>query len=849
MNELEKYIEFLKAKVQTSAHRGIEIDPSELHPSSKPHQRDMTTWCLRNGTALLAASYGLGKTHVQIDIARILTARYLNDKFLIVCPLGVKYQFQQADGPRMGVDIEYVKSDAEIEAAKGRILITNYERVRGSGKRGAAIDPRKHSLIGVTLDEGSMLRSLGNKTSEVFVEVFRDVPFKFVCTATPAPNQYRELIYYARYLGIMDHGQALTRWFKRDPKKAGNLQLHPQHEESFWLWVASWALFLHKPSDLGHDDAGYDMPEMPPPIWHRLPTDHRNAFEHADNRGQRRLFMMTTDGVSECAKEARHTLPARIEKMLEILDAHDYGTHWLIWHHLEDERKAIEKAIPECVSVYGSLSLEQKEKRVMDIQGGRVRIAALKPQMSGSGCNFQHHCNHALYLGVNYKFEQFIQSVHRIYRFLQGETVCIHIVHSESEDNVVEALKAKWRRHDELTAKMQAIVQKYGLSNEALQGGLQRTIGVTRQEMTKLGTYKAVNNDCVAEIKTMETDSVDMVLTSIPFGNHYEYTTSLNDFGHNVDNAGFFDQMNFLIPHLLRTLKPGRNCLIHVKDRIMYGHQTDHGFMSVAPFSDQTVLAFLKHGFIYGGRRTIVTDVVRENNSTYRLGWTEMTKDATKMSSGLPEYLLWFRKPPTSNDTARADEPVTKNKADFSIGRWQIDASNSWRSNGNALILLDGAPAATDDSALQRAPYDYEAHVARLDVKEKKGHLPKDYFSEPPKSHSDWVWDNVHFMGCLNANQSRRAKVNHICPLPFDIVERAIRLYSNEGEIVFDPFAGLFTVPYIAIKEGREGWGIELNETYYEAGVRYCREAEQERNALTMFDLAERLGIDLYANA
>ncbi|MCJ7824972.1 MAG: hypothetical protein MUP44_08745, partial [Anaerolineales bacterium] len=224
----EKYRQFLEGKVTTSAGRGIDVDPSECHRSSKPHQRDMTLWALRNGTALVAASYGLGKTHVQIDIARILTKRYPDDKFLIVCPLGVKYQFTMADGPRMDVSIEYVKSDAEIEASKGRILITNYERVRNGN-----IDPRKHNLIGCSLDEGSVLRSLGNRTSEVFIEVFRDVPFKFVCTATPAPNQYRELIYYARYLGIMDHGQALTRWFKRDPSKAGNLQLHPQHEESF----------------------------------------------------------------------------------------------------------------------------------------------------------------------------------------------------------------------------------------------------------------------------------------------------------------------------------------------------------------------------------------------------------------------------------------------------------------------------------------------------------------------------------------------------------------------------------------------------------------------------------------
>lgn len=827
------YLEFLESKVVTAEHRGIEVPRDAVHPSSKPHQADATLWALRNGQALLAMSYGLGKTHIQIDIARILIERYPGDKFLVVCPLGVKHQFVDMDGLRMGVDFQYVRTDAEIETCKSPFLITNYERVRNEN-----IDPRKHSLIGCSLDEGSVLRNLGTKTSEKFAVVFKDVPFKFVATATPAPNQYREMIYYARYLGIMDSGQALTRWFKRDPAKAGNLQLHPQHEESFWLWVASWALFIHRPSDLDYDDEGYDLPEIEI-IWHRLKTDHRNAFEHTDNRGQHRLFMMTTDGVSERAREARHTLPVRIEKMQEILDASDYGTHWLIWHHLEDERKAIQKAVPEVTAVYGSLSLEKKEKRIIDIQSGHVRIAALKPQMSGSGCNFQYHCHNALYLGVNYKFEQFIQSLHRIWRFLQGEKVYIHIVYCESEDNVVEALKAKWKRHDELAAKMQRIVKEYGLSSEALQGGLKRTIGVTRQMEKKLGTYHAVNNDCVEEIKAVKSDSVGMILTSIPFGNHYEYTTNLEDFGHNVRNEDFFIQMDFLIPEMLRVLKPGRVAAIHVKDRVMYAHQNKSGFMEINPFSDQTVLAFRKHGFMYQGRRTIVTDVVRENGSTYRLGWTEMTKDTSKMGSGLPEYLLLFRKPPTSTQTARADEPVTKLKEDYTRARWQIDAHSYWRSSGDSLVMI------RQDDSEQGAPYDHEAHVGRLEAKDEKGHLPASFFSEPPTSDNDFVGTGTNFMRCLNTEQSRRNKRNHICPLPFDIVERAIRLYSNEDDIILDMFAGLFTVPYMAIKMNREGWGFELNAEYYEAGVRYCRLAEKERNAPTLFDWAVEQGMDL----
>jgi hypothetical protein len=142
----------------------------------------------------------------------------------------------------------YVRTDAEISRAilAGHpYLITNYERVRDGD-----IIPGLHNVAGVTLDEGSVLRSLGSKTSQVFKELFADVPYRFVATATPSPNDYKELIYYAEFLGVMDHGQALTRWFKRDSTQAGHLTLHPHHESAFWAWTASWGLFLDHPGDL-----------------------------------------------------------------------------------------------------------------------------------------------------------------------------------------------------------------------------------------------------------------------------------------------------------------------------------------------------------------------------------------------------------------------------------------------------------------------------------------------------------------------------------------------------------------------------------------------------------------------
>lgn len=812
---IEQYYQFLENKIDITERTGFPVQPDQLHPSAFPHQQDAITWAAQQGRALIAMSFGLGKTHIQVELARLVHER-TGGLFMIVCPLGVKHQFSEEDGPRLGVHFQYVRTDAEIEAATTPYLITNYERIRDGD-----INLPQHDIAGISLDEGSVLRSLGSKTYQVFLDACEQIPYRYVCTATPSPNRYKELIYYANWLGIMDHGQALTRFFQRDTSKAGNLTLHPQHEKTFWLWVASWALFLYKPSDLGYSDEGYDLPELKV-HYHRIGVDQRRAWEQTDNRGQHRLFLDAAGGVREASAEKRATMADRILAAVEIIEGGGETDHWLLWHHLEDERRAIERVLPDSVSVYGSQELETREERILGFSRGQIRILATKPEIAGSGCNFQRHCHKNIFLGVDYKFQDFIQAIHRTHRFQQNQPVEVHIIYAESEDQIVETLKRKWQQHDELVARMQEIVQKYGLTRATMEQDLKRTIGIERKQVDGQ-FFTAVHNDCVVEMFGIPDHHFDLIHTSIPFGNHYEYSTSYEDFGHNPSDQEFWDQMDFLIPQLLRVLKPGRVAAIHVKDRILYGHQTRTGFMEVSPFSDECVMAFRRHGWLYEGRRTIVTDVVRENNSTYRLGWSEVCKDSSKMGCGLPEYLLLFRKPPTYNNDQYADTPIQKSKAAYSRGRWQIDAHSFWRSDGNRILLPSER-------------YDYEAHVGRLEEKESNGNLPARFFYEPPVSTTDWVWDDITFMRSLNSNQSQKRQENHMCPLPFDIVERVIRLYSNEGDLVLDPFAGLFTVIYKAIAMGRRGYGTEIHPPYFGDGVRYCQDIEQQVMVPTLFD-------------
>ncbi|MBX3004534.1 MAG: hypothetical protein KF821_01755 [Anaerolineales bacterium] len=814
----DQYTDFLKAKVAVVEWTGIDVPASRLHHSTLPHQADAIRWMLRIGRGLLAASFGLGKTHAQVEAARIIVEEH-GGKFLVVTPLGVRHQFIDEDGPRLGVPFKYVATDAEVEAADTPFLVTNYERIREGH-----ITPAQ--FTGISLDEGSVLRSLGSDTYAVFERACKDIPFRYVATATPSPNNYNEIINYADFLGHMDRGQALTRWFKRNPDKAGDLTVHPHLEKEFWTWVASWALFINKPSDLGHSDEGYDLPEMRV-HWHRIPVDHSRAFGQTDSFGQHRLLLDAAGGVREASEEKRATLSARLAKAQEIMSQNGQDTHWLIWHHLEAERSAIEEHIPAAVTVYGSQDLETREQHILDFSHGRIPVLATKPEIAGSGCNFQRHCHSNIFLGVDYRFQDFIQAVHRTHRFQQTQPVDIHIIYAESEDGVVDVLKRKWRQHDELTARMSAIIREHGLSEEALRSTASRSLGVARQQHDGQ-LFTAINNDCVEESRNLPDSSIGLWLTSIPFGNHYEYVASLNDFGHNEDDATFFKQMDFLIPEMYRSLQPGRMACIHVKDRIMYGWQGE-GFLFVNPFSDKTVAAFQKHGFLYQGRITVVTDVVRENNSTYRLGYTEMCKDGTKMGVGLPEYVLLFRKPPSDNSDAYADVPVVKSKDAYSIGRWQLDAHSFWRSNGDRLLQPWEA----------EAWYDYQAHVGEMDRLERKNALSKSFLMNAVESPSDRVWTDVNFMRGLNAEQSRKRLENHVCPLPFDIVERLIERYSNAGDLVADPFAGLFTVPYCAVKNGRRGFGTELNPDYYKYGLRYMQDIETQKLAPTLFDLLE----------
>ena len=834
---MKEYIDFLKDKMAISHETGFEINDEELTPSLFPHVKDTVKWAIKGGCRAIFSSFGMQKTVTQLEIIRIVL-KHEGGKGLIVCPKRVVVEFVSQAKEHLGIEVTYVRTMQEVNDSKTDIMITNYERVR-DGEEGVRIDP--NYFTATSLDEASILRGFGTKTYQEFLPLFSNVPYRFVATATPSPNRYKELIHYSAYLGVMDSGQALTRFFKRDSTKANKLTLYPNKEREFWIWVATWALFLTKPSDLGYPDDGYQLPEL---RVHTEIVEVDNSTAGTDKDGQVKMFRDAALSLQDAARERRDNMPAKIDRVLEIINRpENKDDHFLLWHDLESERVELCKRIDGCKAVYGSQDDDEADKVIEDFREGRLKYLAAKPEMLGEGLNFQYHCHKAI-MFIDYRFNDKFQAIARIYRFMQQYPVDLYLIYAESEQEIYRSFMQKWKQHRDMVENMTTIIRDYGLFGLDAQEKLMRYMFSKREER-KGNLYTAINNDNVLECRQMSDNSVDLIVTSVPFSNHYEYTSSYNDFGFNADNDEFFKQMDYLTPELLRILRPGRLACIHVKDRVLFGNATGDGMPTIDPFSDMCVFHYLKHGFRYMGRITVDTDVVRENNQTYRLGYGEMCKDGSKMGVGCPEYVLLFRKLPTDTSKAYADTQVTKVKyGDYSLARWQIDAHADWKDGGNRLLTFDDVRNLGIDKIRRffrdyskEHIYNYENHVAFAEELEAHNKLPRTFMAVDPVSHKEYIWDDVVRMKTLNSRQSQKNLQMHICPLQIDIVNRLIERYSNKGDLVFDPFGGIQTVPYCAVKLGRKGLSTELNYDYWKDGLAYLREAEMDISSPTLFDL------------
>ncbi len=848
----KSYSEFLESKIVVAESFGYDIDKDQLNSKLLPHQKDIVSWAVSGGRRAIFASFGLGKTIMQLEIAKNVM-KITNKPFLICMPLGVVGEFKDDLAflyPEMMIKYITESDTLDCDIDKNIIYVTNYERIRKG-------DVTADLFGGVSFDEASILRNLKTETTNYVLNHFKDVNYRFVATATPTPNDFIEILNYADYLGVIDRGHALTRFFQRDSTKAGNLTLYPNKKEEFWKWVSTWAVFINKPSDLGYDDTGYILPKL---NFNEILVENISNSVIKNKKGDLIMFKDTTKSLVDVSREKSESIYIRTKKAYEIVSEKP-NENWILWHHLEAERIQINNIFiydelksgnerMSLRSVYGSQTNKEKEDLLIDFKHSKYQILSTKPKIAGSGCNFQHSCNNMIFVGIDYKFNDFIQAIHRCYRFKQEKEVNVYVIYTQNEQDVLKALKDKWRKHIELQTEMINLVREYGLNTDKIKSEMKRQIFENRRSAT-IGGATVYNEDTVVIHQEMADNSTDMILTSIPFGDHYEYSDNYNDMGHNHGNDEFFKQMDFLTPHLLRTLKPGKVAAIHVKDRIRYSYQNGTSFTTIDDFSGKTVAHFVKHGFYLMGKITVTTDVVRENNQTYRLGWSEQCKDATKMGVGLPEYILLFRKAPTYSDNAYADEQCQKTKEEYTRANWQLDAHAFWKSNGNRFFSSEELSKMDVDRICAfwkqhntKEIYSFKEHLEVCEILEKQDKLSSLFMTLPNHSNNDLVWTDINRMNTLNTNQANRKKEKHICPLQLDLIERLINRFTMKGDLIDDPFGGLFSTAYKSLEMERKAISAELNPNYYDDGLYYLKSIEYKINVPTLFDLLNETNTD-----
>ncbi len=838
------YDAFLKEKVAFDRKFGFDVDDSEISDVLLPHQRAIVKWAVRGGRRAIFARYGLGKSVMQLEVLRLILDRLGPAKrALIIAPLGVRGEFIRDGKNLLGLDVRFIRRNDDLDG--GGFYVTNYESVRDGRLDVTLFDV-------VSLDEAAVLRSFGSKTYQEFLGIFTDVPFRFVATATPSPNRHKELIHYAGFLGIMDTGAALTRFFKRDPSKAGNLQLHPHKTREFWLWLNTWACFLQKPSDLGFSDDGYDLPELDV-HWHQVEIDMQS--DQVERDGQGVLVRGGALSMVDAAREKRNTLDDRVAELIGLVRQHvlrEPGAQIILWCDLNDEQDAMERALKAegltYSSVHGGLSDDVAEGRLDQWRNGKTYALIGKPVMLGQGLNLQQ-AHTSIFVGVTYKFEQTIQAIHRIQRFGQTHQCDVHLIFAESETEVRSVLEQKWREHDELADTMSDVLREFGLNPAAISAELTRAMGVEREVFTGDDWTVALNDSVVEARDHIEENSVGLIVTSIPFGNHYEYSPNYADMGHTDDNGHFWWQMDYLTPSLLKSLMPGRILAVHVKDRQLFGSVTGAGVYTVSPFHAEAIAHYTGHGFDYYGMITVTTDVVRENAQTYRLSYTKMLKDHSPMGVGSPEYVLLFHKPQSNRSVGWADQRIVKDKDDYSVGRWQIDAASEWRESGDRLMSVDELSQMDPETRTRLFTkqslanvYDYDEHVRLAELLLAKNALPGSFASLNPGSWREDVWHDILRIETLNSEQKRRDVENHICPFPLGIPRRLIAEYSNPGDLVYDPFGGIGSTALMAVQAGRRAYSSELNPASVADSLVYLRRHDARAAVPTLFDLLETDG-------
>jgi hypothetical protein len=446
------YDDFLSRKQLIAAPVGFAPDDRSLPAALKPFQRDIVRWSCRRGAAAVFEGTGLGKTLQQLAWAQQVCG-FTGGRVLILAPLAVAFQTVRE---ATKFNIPNVAYAADESAIKTEIVVTNYER--------------RHlfdlaSFAGIVLDESSIIKSHDGKTRQELMDTAIGIPYKLCCTATPAPNDWTELGQHAEFLGVMSAKEMLAMFFvhegsvRADPN-GDEWRLKRHAENDFWRWVATWAVMLRSPNDLGYDEPGYNLPtlnlhhivvpvEYKPMAGMLFPTEARTM---ADRRGVKK------ESIADRVKTAADLVNSMPDRA------------WLVWCDMNAEGESLTHAIADSLEVAGRHEVEIKAQRLLGFCEGNPRVLVTKPKVASFGMNWQH-CHSMVFVGLNDSFEQLFQAIRRCWRFGQEKPVDVYMISSELEGAVVANLKAKEAKYDMMAANM--VEHMRGFSESIIRGGRQ----------------------------------------------------------------------------------------------------------------------------------------------------------------------------------------------------------------------------------------------------------------------------------------------------------------------------------------------------------------------------------------
>ena len=434
------YLEFLKRKSVIDPDTGLASTPA-LNPMLYPHQADMVKWALRRGRAALFADCGIGKGPMQME-----WADKQPHECIIAAPLAVAHQFVR-EAEKFGIDLAYAKDQAGITK---RLTVTNYERLENF---------HLDQFGAVALDESSILKNYSGAYSTWMIEAFKNTPFRLCSSATPAPNDVMELGTQAEFLGVMTRGEMLAMYFTHDGGDTSKWRVKGHAQAAFWTWMASWAVMIRKPSDLGYSDDGFILPPL---------HMHEHCVSvHAPSSGF--LFAVEAQTLKERQAARRDSIGDRVAACADLVNSSDRP--FLVWCNLNAESEALAAAIPDAVEVQGSDTDEHKEAAIVGFLDGRYRVMISKPKIAGLGLNLQH-CADMAFVGLSDSYEQLYQSIRRCWRFGQSRPVNVHVITAETEGAVVSNIKRKEREAEETYNSM--IEHMKDLNAAALHGGSMR---------------------------------------------------------------------------------------------------------------------------------------------------------------------------------------------------------------------------------------------------------------------------------------------------------------------------------------------------------------------------------------